>query len=217
MTHREARSKVVISPFPSHHRNRSPNPHHALVVTLLLNIRLRAPLLRLTDIVLCLVFRLVFFVASQSGECAPCRSLGPIRYPSAQIAQLALGLLSFTLPVLLNSFLFQTLSAQQASHRLFGGPNRLIPAALAAVGVILRYAAGSGDCKGADFADAVGEVFLSMTFAALLFAMGLISMVSMVLRKPWGDSVKLRRFKYFAAEADTRKWKEAVPCQRCCR
>ena len=188
MTHHETCS-VRHEPILSHHRNRSLGPPHALEVTLLLDIRLRTPLLRLSDIMLCLVFLLIVLVPGQPGQGAPCSSLDPVRHASSQIAQLALCLLSFTLPVLVDSFSLQTLSAQQASHGLFGGANRLVPAALGAVWVVLRYTAGARDCEGTDFADAVGEVFLGVTFAARLFAFGLERGVSIVVRKPgWAAS-----------------------------
>lgn len=70
----------------------------------------------------------------------------------------------------------------------------MVPAALGAVWVVLRDTAGAGDGEGADFADAVGEVFLSMTFGTRLFTLGLESGVSTVVPKPWVGSIKLRRF-----------------------
>jgi hypothetical protein len=107
---------------PTHH----PTGTH-LLRRLLLQIRLDTALSRLALIMLLLRLHLLPLIACQSRNRTTHRAPNPIANTLTQIIHLPSSLLSLTLFVLLNTLLLETLCANEAAERFFGGADVLIP------------------------------------------------------------------------------------------
>jgi len=111
-------------------------------IGLLLDVVLSTALLRLADIVLPLVLRLLRAVARHAGDGVAERTRGAIRQARAEVLQLPAGLLLLALEVLLAAGLLEVLGAHQSADRLLSRPDGLVPRARGAVGVVLGDGAG---------------------------------------------------------------------------
>ena len=144
----------------------NPINNHTLLRSLLLNIRLRTPLLRLPHIMLFLGLKLRIPITRNTRYGTSNRSLSTVRDTGPEVVELAFGFLFLACGVLLAAGLFETLDkkvsimfcegevwvnregkgkrertnlrANQTTQRLLSRPNSLGPAPLGAVGIIFR-------------------------------------------------------------------------------
>jgi hypothetical protein len=112
-------------------------------------------------------------IACQPGDGASNCTSNAIVYTLSKITHLALGLLTLALAVLLDALLLESLCADEAANGLLGGAHVLVPRALCAVRVVLRYAAGRGDGVGAGFGGCVGCLLLGFGDGLAVLALGL--------------------------------------------
>ena len=142
-------------------------------LVLSLNIRLRAPLGRLPIIMLTLIPLLSLTIARKPSSRTPKGTLSAILDAAAEVAQLALSLLTLASLVLLQTFLPQAIEAESVAHGLLACTNGLVPAAFGAAGVVFGDTTGAGHVVGAYFPEGVGGVFgvFTFSFARLAFAL----------------------------------------------
>ena len=103
---------------------------------------LSTALLRLTDVVLPLVLRLLRAIARHASYGIAERTRGAIRQARAEVLQLPTGLLLLALEVLLAAGLLEVLGADQSADSLLSRSDGLVPRAGGAVGVVLGDGAG---------------------------------------------------------------------------
>lgn len=108
----------------------------SLMLLLLRNIRLRAPLRRLPIIMLHLILILPRPIPRQPRDRTTHRSPNPILHPMSIITQLPVRLLALALGVLLLPFALETLGTDQVANGLFCAADSLVVGASGAVWVV---------------------------------------------------------------------------------
>lgn len=139
---------------------------------LAIEIMLDAALVRLSDIMLSLVLRLLLAVPREARGGASDGALHAVADATREVARLALGLLAAALLVLTDALVLEAVGADESSDRLLGGADGLVPRSLRAVRVVGRDGAGA-DVHGADLADGVGGVVLDVGFGLGVLALAL--------------------------------------------
>jgi len=150
------------------HSNILPLP--LLSISLLLNFALDTPLQRLALIMLQLPLLLLRLIACQTRPSTTHSPTNTVTNALSKIAQLALGLLAFTLGILLLAGFAHALETQGASHGLFAGADSLVPRPGRSVGVVSRDALGA-DGVAANVGAGVGEFLAGFAFGFLLLGL----------------------------------------------
>lgn len=132
-----------------------------------MDVALSPTLQSLASVVLLLRTLLGLTVTRHARDDAAQCTLSTIAHALSEIAELALGLLSFALLVLLLALLLETLSTDQAAESLLSGADSLIPGSGLAVGIV-GCDARAGDRDTANVAAGVGKVTLGVGFCVLL-------------------------------------------------
>lgn len=139
----------------------------------LVKIKLNPSLSALALVVHVVVLLLAHAVTSDACDASPQCSLDSIADALPKVAQLALGLLTLTLEVLLATLLLEVLVAEEVADGLFGAACSLVPLTLSAIAVVFCNCTGRADREWAGFGTGVGQVRLGGGLASGLICFGL--------------------------------------------
>jgi hypothetical protein len=147
-----------------------------LLGRLLLQVRLNTPLPRLSIIVLLLRLSLLRIVARQPSNSASNRPANTILNTLSKIRHLSLRLLTLALLVLASTLLLEPLGAHESANALLQRTDVLVPAASAAVRVVLCDAARGGGGEGSSLCCCVREILLGGGFGFAVLALRLVGL-----------------------------------------